>query len=218
MTAQDSRPVRHHVDRVNYVPSGARRHLSSAERSVSRNWILRGGMLMVRAPFGLEFEHWIQYPARTGMTNVWAVMSLPVLALAALGCTKSNPPTPGAEAVSSVPTAPTANALAHSLGMLIVGNDYDEVFPAGRSLPALFSDKFATSEDGQTTIHLALGQKRSAGIERVCDLTVEGIPAGKKATESVIVTIEIDPQKRLTAKVRVQSTGKDSHFGPFIVD
>jgi molecular chaperone DnaK (HSP70) len=104
------------------------------------------------------------------------------------------------------------------VGIITVGDTLTEIFPAGKPLPALFSETFATSSDGQTTVRLALGQRRSAGVEKVCDFTIEGIPPASRTTQRAIVTVEVSATKQLTAKVRVQSTGATTTYGPFSVE
>jgi len=146
---------------------------------------------------------------------------------AALGCGRRDSGTNGTQRHSSASTsaslqavdsgAVARTALQYALGITAL-TGFEEIIPGGKSLPTLYSETYATSSDDQKVFQVSLGQKRTAGVEKICEFTVDGVPPGPKVTQTFIVTVEIDAMKMMRVKTRIQSTGAIREFGPFLLE
>lgn len=79
----------------------------------------------------------------------------------------------------------------------------------GTRLPATRSDAFTTTEDGQTTVEIALsiGERPLVkGNRRLGSFKLDGISAAKRGERSVKVQFEIDEVCTVTARVKLQGS------------
>jgi molecular chaperone DnaK (HSP70) len=104
------------------------------------------------------------------------------------------------------------------IGIITAGNVFSEVIPAGTPLPHTYSDSFGTAADNQPAVEITIGQKDKSGLEKILVATIDNLPKRPKGKLSVIVTVTVDPQKKLRLKAAVPETGYLKQFPPMPVE
>jgi molecular chaperone DnaK (HSP70) len=112
--------------------------------------------------------------------------------------------------------APPAT-LQKPLGILIAGGVIREVMPAGKELPATYSESFGNYEDNQKTIKITLVQSDASGQEIVMSAFIDNLPPRAKGKLVVIVTVKVDAAKQLRLKAMVPDSGYVKEIGPLPV-
>lgn len=143
------------------------------------------------------------------------VVVLALFQAALTGCDKSKP------AAENQPSA----SLKYAIGIRTADGQFSQLIPAGTALPASHVQTFTNADESQKAIEITLAQPKdppgSAAAKEpavVAKFNIDGIPPMPKGKLQLMVTMKVEPDRKLRVKAQIPDGEFNREFGPFDVE